>query len=461
VRVVARTVALVACVGVVSAAAAEPPDRPTALLLALDGMPYRVVEQARAEGAFAGWSDPSRLISTFPSTTHVAFASLFQPLGVRPSDGYELRYFDRDKNRMTGGSPIGYQQQAYDWKGMLHVKRQSLFAKLMVYTSPRITAGRELKTIRKAVLASDRELILAHVGSTDAMGHLRGDEAMLRFLHRLDAQLAQLHEEYERIHGRPLRVLLYSDHGNTAEKVDKVKGLRKELRAAGFRVTKKLRRDNDVVAPTFGIVSYGPLFTYAEKAESAAVASVGHEAVDLAFWLGAERRIEVVSDEGRASIRWRDVGGRRRVRYEHSGFDVLRVDAARYGLVRDGLLDEQGYADAEDWFRETAFGYYPDPLNRLINAFAGGRVASPATVLLSLQPGYGWGWRSAHFMARVQGGRVEGTHGGLDSESSVGFWMTDDSRIHPPAAQTAARALAAFADDYHRDATAHVLPGAD
>jgi hypothetical protein len=461
IRVVWLAIAGLVAAIAATAARAEPDGKPCTLLLALDGMPHRVVERAQADGAFDGWSRVSRLVSTFPSTTHVAFASLFQPLGVLPSDGYELRYFDREQNRMTGGSPVGYQQQAYDWKAMLDVKRKSMLAKLLVYTSPKTTASRELKKIRKAVLGSDLDTILAHVGSTDAMGHLRGDEAMLKFMLRLETMLGELQSEYSRIHGRPLRIVLYSDHGNSDLKVRKVHGLPRRLKDAGFRVTKKLKRLDDVVAPTFGIVSFGALFTYADRAERAATAVVGHEGVDLAFWLAAEARVEVLSDEGRATIHWHEIGGRRRIRYEPGASDPLRLGPAVTRLGSSGRIDPAGYADAESWFRETADAEYPDALNRVIDAFADGRVASPATVLLSLEPGYAWGWRSAHVMARIQGGKVEGTHGGLDRGSTLGFWMTNDAALDAPAAHRAARALADFADDYERSAKARGLPAAD
>ena len=64
-------------------------------------------------------------------------------------------------------------------------------------------------------------------------------------------------------------------------------------------------------------------------------------------------------------------------------------------------------------------------------------------------------------MARVQGGKVEGTHGGLDRDSSLGFWMTNDRSIDVPVAHRAARALAAFADGYERSATVRGLHAAD
>jgi hypothetical protein len=39
-------------------------EEPRTLILALDGVPFRVVERARDRGAFAGWPPTSRLIAS-------------------------------------------------------------------------------------------------------------------------------------------------------------------------------------------------------------------------------------------------------------------------------------------------------------------------------------------------------------------------------------------------------------
>jgi hypothetical protein len=65
---------------------------PTRLVLALDGVDYRDVQRARAEGRFAAFRAPSRLISTFPSISDVAWHDI---LDVQPPAGYQRVYFSR------------------------------------------------------------------------------------------------------------------------------------------------------------------------------------------------------------------------------------------------------------------------------------------------------------------------------------------------------------------------------
>jgi hypothetical protein len=71
------------------------------LLLALDAVPYRVAVEAVARGAFVGWAPPAALVAPFPSLTHPGFAALFEPFGVAPSWGNEIRYYDRASNEIV------------------------------------------------------------------------------------------------------------------------------------------------------------------------------------------------------------------------------------------------------------------------------------------------------------------------------------------------------------------------
>ena len=78
-----------------------------------------------------------------------------------------------------------------------------------------------------------------------------------------------------------------------------------------------------------------------------------------------------------------------------------------------------------DWLRATALAENPDALHRLVEAFTGDHLSNHATVLFSMRPGRAWGWKSAKAGSWLRGGHLEGTHGGLDRGSSVGFFLPD------------------------------------
>src|SRR5215510_2156037 len=74
--------------------------RPRRLLLCLDGVPHRLIEQAKSRGLFAGFGPPARLLSPFPTMTNVALSAM---LGASPPAGYESLYFDRTAGELRGG----------------------------------------------------------------------------------------------------------------------------------------------------------------------------------------------------------------------------------------------------------------------------------------------------------------------------------------------------------------------
>src|SRR5262245_58642743 len=71
----------------------------TRLVLALDGIDYRDVMAARELGMFKQFRQPSRLISTFPSISDIAWHEIF---GVQPPRGYQRIYYSTAYNTMVG-----------------------------------------------------------------------------------------------------------------------------------------------------------------------------------------------------------------------------------------------------------------------------------------------------------------------------------------------------------------------
>ena len=60
--------------------------RPRRLLLGLDGVPHKLMEEAKSRGLFDSFGKPTRLLSPFPTMTNVALSAM---LGASPPAGYE------------------------------------------------------------------------------------------------------------------------------------------------------------------------------------------------------------------------------------------------------------------------------------------------------------------------------------------------------------------------------------
>lgn len=417
------------------------------LLLALDAVPYRVVRAAVDAGAFDEWTTPSVLVAPFPSVTHVAFASLFAPWGVEPSWGYEVRYFDAAANRTVGGNPLTYRNRVPPWAEYLDAPHRGVVSKVSNYVSSPFAAGLEFDEIAAVVLASPLRVVVGYLGATDGLLHLYDDDAAAEVVVDLGRRLQALRQTHQAERGVPLDVVLFSDHGCGRAPVHYTGSLKPLLRDAGLHVVEHLSGPDDVAAPTFGIVNYGALFLQdAGRAEAAARAVLAHEGVELAAYAVAPDAVAVLARTGSAVVRRRTTSAGPSFRCEDHGGDVLRLAAARASLAATGRLDADGSATASDWLCHSAFASYPDPLRRLVDALTGDRIASRATVLLSLGPGWSWGWRSAFAGGLVRGGRLKGTHGGLDIGSSLGFVMSSDPGRRTPPVVWADAALAPFAD---------------
>lgn len=421
------------------------PGSPRTLVLALDGIPLRVVEEARRRGAFEGWPTTRPLVSTFPSMTNVAFTAMLQPFGARPAEGYEVQYFDRQRNKVVGRSPFRYHNRVFGWRDLFDRTGRSFVGKIAIYGRPIGLARREIEAGAEVLLDSPKEVILVHVGGTDALVHTKGDETAVRFLIELDDRLKALKAEHEERRGRPLRVVLLSDHGNTRKKVRRATGIRRQLENAGLRLRGSLERPNDVVAATFGVVSYGALFLKPERAETAGRAVARSPAVEVVSWIAGEREVRVISRRGEATIHWLDLPGGRHFAYRSTGPEPLGFASVRSDLEESGLLTPEGFGSAADWFAAGFGTEYPGALRRLVDGLTASYVANRATVLFSLEPGYAWGWKSALLAARLKGGRLEGTHGGLDRESSLAFFLSDDPTLGNGVPLHVAEALAQLA----------------
>jgi len=128
------------------------------------------------------------------------------------------------------------------------------------------------------------------------------------------------------------------------------------------------------------------------------------------------------------------VEGNRQFAYESDRADPLCLADARAGLESEGRIDPAGFAGDHDWFDASVTSPYPDALHRLVDSLSGRHVINRADVIFSLDPGFCWGVTWARWIFGLCGGRLAGTHGGLDSASSTGFFMATDPVLDPGSA---------------------------
>jgi len=420
------------------------PETPRVVIVSLDGVAIRTLPKARKRGAFADWPPARPLVSTFPSMTNVAFTAILRPFGMGTIGGYEMKYFDHERNSVVGGGPVGYEGRSYAWRDFYQVMEHSNWKKRGEYFYPRKAIAAKLEWVADEVMRSEREVILAHFGTTDVVAHFAGDEPIVEALETVSASLKALAARHLAERGRPLIFVLLSDHGNTEHRVRFERGIHELLRDAGLRVRESLEQPGDVASASYGVVSFGVLFTDDAHAEVAARAVIAHEGVNLAVWRVGPFELGVVGDEGEARILWSGGPGNRRIAYSPVEGDLLRLASVVEELRSDGELDPRGYASEDAWFARSALADYPDAPRRLIDSLDGTYVSNAASVIMSFKEGYTWGTYAARLGAHMFGG-LAGTHGSLDRTSTLGFFLTNDPTYPDGAAVRADRVLAHWA----------------
>ncbi len=430
---------------------ATPSEPPRQLFIALDSVPYELVrdlaDPARGEEAlFQGFRGPVPLISTFPSTTSVALGGMLAPFGLERSPGYEARFFDWQKRRVRGGGPVSYARIHFPWREFFDWNRKGPVGSAFEALRP-IKAG--IKRLERALdefAVSDQERYYIYIAATDVGAHMRGPQALGALLAALDRRLQELHGRP----GPPFVTVVFSDHGIAGGEplVNVWRGLKRAVTGAGFRVTRRLRRPQDIVLTPFGLVSSFEVYVHEEVEPRVAEVLAGVPGVDLCV-LADAGGWRVVSSRGTAAVRYRPGAEGGKWSYEPLTGDPLGLaPGAAPSSTGPSGPDGAGWRSDADWLAATLETEYPDALHRLARAFD--LVLNPASLLCSLAPGYMYGAPGTEYLARIGGGRLRWTHGALSRDESLGFLLSDAPGWDPPPAARFDRALVPFAGDARR-----------
>lgn len=385
------------------------------LVVILDGVPYETIAELKAEGRFARFHSPARMVSTFPSLTNPAMVEI---LHHDDSPGYEDHYYDRERNRLLGtiqdrlrGEKFiaGTFRQTFDYHA-------AAFNGALGYVAAPIgtaaMAQLDLVELRTAFNKSDAPLFVGYIGETDSLAHLGGKEHLQDFLRTVDRALEELIAEAERRGGK-LEVEMFSDHGNRFDKYKHVR-LNDALARAGFVTEKSVKTERSVVLPKHGLVGSSMLFTLTGNYARVAEVCAATEGVDFAAYTSGENAIELVSRRGRARV----IREGERFKYEALSGDPLALSSIIKEMTARGQMDENGFADADAWWQATHDQGYVDPLRRLFDGF-GKHIKNRADVIVSYEDGYLLGSPLLTFLAEMRA-----THGNLKRGETEGFAMS-------------------------------------
>ncbi|MBN1489743.1 MAG: hypothetical protein JXA69_07485 [Phycisphaerae bacterium] len=372
-------------------------------LIALDGVPFDVVDRLYREGRFRLFYPPRRLICCFPSMTDLALAQLFH---AGPCLAYETLYYDRAAGRMSDGNSVYLNALNSPWLPKVDY-RCSYWWDAKAYLDPKAVFNHELRGITKTFEAVEAGEAAGYSVGTAGLGTRGGRDAIREYLIEIDQLCEQI--VWQR-RGR-VKLTLVADHGHNLTECKRV-SLKAPLTNAGYRVTKSLREPRDVVVVEYGLVTYAALYT--DDATGVAACLLGLPEVELAFYR-ADDSVVVRDAGGEAGITKRDGG----YTYDVRSGDPLQLAPIIAGLQKNHKVTADGTIDDTAMFAATAEHVYPDPLARIWGAFHD--VATmPPDVVVTLRDGACHGSKFFHVMI----GTVKSTHGSLNRINSTTIAMT-------------------------------------
>jgi hypothetical protein len=342
------------------------PDR--TVVVAIDAVPYDTFVKVQRDGLFREFFPPARMVAPYPSLTNIGYTAILQ---TAPVLGYEDKYYDPVENRVRGGVSdriFNRYKDVAPFHDVFAWEPPHLWG-VGIYYFPGTITKAELSSIEQILYTSDEKELVLYFGGTDALGHVRGRAGLEEYLHLVDRML----RGFLASGGGSRRVVLFSDHGTSAEPSQRV-DLDDALDAAGFRLRGSIDGPTDVVAVGYGLVGSIQLYTRCGQEEVVARAVLEAEGADLAFW--------------------------------RAGDGVAALSAGDRGDPRDWTEDE-----------------YPD-LQRRMEEAARNHTAHPASVFVSLKDGWHYGSRLFEFLADMKG-----THGSARASSTLGFVASNTDRL--------------------------------
>lgn len=423
---------------------------PKRLVLAIDGIPYRDIK-ALQEGItytndkgrlfhrqcfHQGYFPVSRVVSTFPSASDVAWTEVF---GDRPLPGYQRTYFSEAANAEVSLNGV---TTSMEYERQMTWQEQSGFLRALNYLFPLRSFKYEVHELVETFLhtQSQDENFYALIRSTDSAQHLSGD--ILAMLCLLDEKLQELRARYKKMEGRDLEILLLSDHANNHAGAGRRIEIRTFLKKAGYRITPSLRQPKDVVLPTAGIESWVELHNAPAETERLLQLLWHLKGVDVltAQAPGQAHRFIVMNSKGeRALVEWHPA--KNAFRYTTETGDPLDYRPVVAALSQRNQLDSDGFAPAAAWMTETLAHRYPLALERMVRGHT--RITlNPASILISLNNDYvhaGWLVKKGSELVKFGG-----THGALDDLNSTGMLLSSFA----PTQDTSTSRVAALYDGF-------------
>ena len=411
---------------------------PPHLVIGIDGVSYDTFNKSRASGHFPYLNSVVPMISTFPSISDHNWNRM---LGTDLIESYTMEHFSpsistrRGMGRRVGGlllkinPPVGY-FKAFD--DAYPTVRDRLTINAFLETAAKHFVRRIVRDYHRLPHSTTPSYKVL-IGNPDMIAHLRGEEAVLRFLEYLDGQLVQLIDQVQDICNMSPPITLLSDHGNAFVDTKYIQ-YKEHLEDKGWRLVKTLAADNDVAIVLSEILSFGAFYT--------TKSDYPHIAVELAQDMRDMRGVDIVavspqrSSETKIIIYKQDEEA---IIYIDPLHSTVFYEPSKGDPLEQSHLFQDGPLDFEDYLFKSYDTDYPYAAVTLWEAFYKNTL-EPANVLVSTLPDWAMAGRTLYWLSQLQG-RVKSLHGALHKDAATGIFATTEHLPHPAVSVDAVNAF--------------------
>lgn len=378
---------------------------PRHLYLGLDSVPCSIFMEAQERGLFKDFHPPSKVIAPFPALSNYAWAVI---MNTEKMESYQAKYYHFGLNKIVGR--LLHEVGKPTYPNRFDFSDERVIKKILAYITGGGSVKGEMKQLGEKVLASNQpRLFFALIGTSDIVAHMKGAKGLHKLLKIVDRELVQIREEHFKKFKEPLVVTLVSDHSNTLKR-GKIISVKKVLKENNFNLTKKLKGPNDVIYYSSGILSVANFFIRDIRKIELAHTLATQPWSDVVVTFDREKDVFlVISQKGTLTFEYHD---------EKKEFRIINlVGADLLGLVPHLPLGK--WIPQSQVLEASVKTGYPDSLMRIQTGLTPWRVNHPASVIVSLKPGYESGSKFMKFLSKLRG--RSGTHGGLAALESVGI----------------------------------------
>jgi hypothetical protein len=358
-------------------------EKPVEVILGIDGLSRAAFDRARAQGAFADYHDAD-LIAVFPASSDYAWTRMLQ---VAPLGGYEIEYFDNEKNTLVNDGIVGMADHPLRGGGLIGTlpcyQRFDFLGNgetwmAQTYLDPEASLPANMDELFAALAAKTRQQdhFFGFILNVDVIGHMASIDHAVSALVYIDRRI----QDFKANHEGRYTFTIFGDHGNThreAELIDPGK----ILKDVGVTSVDSLGSEETVEAvPVVHVrVSYLSLHTHRSQIPEVARRLSGDYRVDLAV-ASLERADSdkpgryAVYRRGQALTFSRTLDGKIVVDAPEAWAGIgITLPTATVPLVIDDIQA----------LELTASGPYPDIFYRVATAFEHPAAANKADIFIS------------------------------------------------------------------------------